>query len=88
MGSFLSFSSNPDDLELEPLSKSRTDQTPTWYSGRRHPLSPNGHSTSNLMSPSFRRRYGTNTEMQAQVIDATTPTDSDSDNGVGIALAN
>ena len=77
MGSFLSSLTStpppPDDfdfMEMEPLSRlsgPRTRQLDLdQYSGRRYPLNPNGHFTTNLLT-GFRRRLRTDTGMQSHV---------------------
>ena len=74
MGSFISAfsaSNSPlDNLELQPLSKARTDRT----GRRRYPLNPNGHGTSNLLPSSFRRRLYTTGKTQTQVRAVESPT--------------
>ena len=78
MGSFLSSLSStplpPDDfilMEMEPLSqpseptRTQFDSGLDQYSGRRYPLNPNGHFTTNLLT-GCRRRLNANKQISVQ----------------------
>lgn len=87
MGSFLStFSSAKpaDELELQLWPKDASCADPIdRYSGRRHPLNPNGHFTSNLLTSSFRlrRRRRTNTQTHPHIQALESPSADESEPG-------
>ena len=71
MGSYLSSLSStppppPDDLmEMKPFSRSSGPRTGRFdqHPGRRYPLNPNGHFTTNLLT-GFKRRTNTQTQQE------------------------